>query len=46
MAEDEYVAVLRNAVYSKEKAEILKQTLDMLGFNWFNLKESIRNSKF
>jgi hypothetical protein len=36
---------LRNAVYSEKKALELKQTLDTVGFNWFNMKEQIRAMK-
>ena len=37
--------MLRNAVYSLEKAYELKETLETLGENWFNLKEQIKAFK-
>jgi hypothetical protein len=39
MGEKEYVGLLRNAVYSAEKAHEVKKTIEVLGFNWHNLKE-------
>ena len=37
--------VLRNAVYSMDKAYDLQKTLSALGENWFNLREQIKNLK-
>lgn len=42
MPEDAYMALLRNAVYSATKATELKQSLEVVGFNWYNLKEQIK----
>ena len=42
MTEDAYLALLRNAVYSATKAAELKQSLEVVGFNWYNLKEQIK----
>lgn len=39
LPEAEYLSILRNAVYSASKAAELKQTLEVVGFNWYNLKE-------
>jgi hypothetical protein len=36
---------LRNAVYSSEKAIDLKNTLEVLGENWFLLKEKLKSLK-
>jgi plasmid maintenance system antidote protein VapI len=37
--------VLRNSVYTLEKAYELEKTLQTLGENWFNLKEQIKTLK-
>ena len=42
ITEDAYMALLRNAVYSATKAAELKQSLEVVGFNWYNLKEQIK----
>ena len=39
LSEPEYLALLRNAVYSQAKAEELRNTLEIVGFNWYNVKE-------
>lgn len=39
MTSEKYFDLLRNAVYNKSKATELKDTLDVLGFNWMTLKE-------
>lgn len=39
MPENQFLQVLRNAVYKLEKAYELLATLKTLGENWFNLKE-------
>lgn len=45
LPDQEYIKLIRNAVYSQDKAVELKQTMDVLGFNWFNLKEQIKTLK-
>jgi len=42
MSENKYLELLRNAVYSTEKAIKTKETLDVLGYNWHTLKEQIK----
>ena len=42
LPESEYLTLLRNAVYSQAKANELKNTLEVVGFNWYNLKEQIK----
>lgn len=42
LPEPEYMQLLRNAVYSQEKATELKNSLEITGFNWYNLKEQIK----
>ena len=42
LSENEYLALLRNAVYSQAKATELRNTLEVVGFNWYNLKEQIK----
>lgn len=42
LTETEYIALLRNAVYSQAKAVELRNTLEVVGFNWYNLKEQIK----
>jgi hypothetical protein len=42
---DEFLGLLRNAVYSRDKALELKATLSQLGENWFGLKEDIKSKK-
>lgn len=39
ITDDQYIHILRNSVYSLEKAIEIKKTLETLGENWFNLKE-------
>ena len=39
MKESQYLDMLRNAVYSEAKAKEIKETLDVLGYNWHTLKE-------
>lgn len=39
MTPDRYMDLLKNSVYSSTKATELKETLDVLGFNWMTLKE-------
>jgi hypothetical protein len=36
---EQYLSLLRNAVYSKDKASEVRDTLETLGENWFSLKE-------
>lgn len=38
----DYLNVLKGAVYSLAKAEELSATFDVLGYNWFNLKEQLK----
>lgn len=45
MPEQQFLQVLRNAVYSMDKAYDLQKTLATLGENWFNLREQIKNLK-
>lgn len=45
MPEQQFLQVLRNAVYSMDKAYDLQKTLVTLGENWFNLREQIKNLK-
>ena len=45
MSSEQYYELLRNAVYNKDKATELKDTLDTLGFNWMTLKEQIKTLK-
>ena len=42
MPDHEYQNLLRNAVYSQTKAQELKNSLEIVGFNWYNLKEQIK----
>ena len=42
MEPEKYLELLRNAVYSRDKSLKLKETLDVLGYNWHTLKEQIR----
>lgn len=42
MSAENFIELLRNAVYSWDKAIKLKETLEMLGFNWYSLKEHIK----
>ena len=42
MPQPEYFNMLRNAVYSDTKANELTETINILGYNWFNLKEQIK----
>ena len=42
---EDYLRLLRNAVYSHNKAYDLKQTLELLGYNWFNFKDIIQKIK-
>ena len=42
LPEAEYLSLLRNAVYSAAKAAELRQTLEVVGFNLYNLKEQIK----
>ena len=42
LSETEYLTLLRNAVYSQSKALELRNTLEVVGFNWYNLKEQIK----
>jgi len=34
--------MLRNAVYSEKKALEVKETLEVLGLNWYNMKDQIK----
>lgn len=45
MSSDKYFELLRNAVYNQAKATELRETLDVLGFNWMTLKEQIKTLK-
>jgi hypothetical protein len=45
MIPDRYIDLLKNSVYSSTKATELKETLDVLGFNWMTLKEQIKTVK-
>lgn len=45
LSEDDYVRILRNAVYSHAKAMEIKKTLDDLSHNWLSFKESISRLK-
>ena len=45
LSDEDYMQLLRNAVYTYKKAEELKQTLDLLGYNWFNFKENLNKKQ-
>ena len=45
LSEPEYLALLRNAVYSQAKASELRNTLEIVGFNWYGVKEQIKMIK-
>ena len=45
MDDEQYENLLRNAVYSADKAAELKNKLEVLGENWFNFKEQLKSIK-
>jgi len=43
--EDEYIKMLRNAVYNQAKAMEVKKTLEVLAKNWLSFKENLKSLK-
>jgi hypothetical protein len=43
--EDEYIKMLRNAVYNQAKAMEVKKTLEVLAKNWLSFKENLKSMK-
>lgn len=41
LTEEQYFYILRNSVYSEEKAQKIKQTLEELTRSWLDFKEGI-----
>ena len=45
LSEDEYNRLLRNAVYSQQKATEVKKTLEELSHNWLSFKDNLKRLK-